>query len=128
MTGLLEKAIFEGIEVRMWFIGLKSLKLHLARIRKRTLDGGHYVSEEIVRKRYTNSRKNLIRLLPKLTELKLFDNSEKADLRRGIAPKPKLLLHWSKGKIQQSCDSKDIPKWARPILAVAIKESNSKRI
>lgn len=73
-TGLAEK-----IEVRMWYVGLGSLELHLERIRARVARGGHDIPEPRVRQRYQQGILNLIDLLPLITELLVYDNSEEAD-------------------------------------------------
>lgn len=69
ITALLEKALSEGIEVRIWYVGLATVELHIARVRSRVRKGGHPIPEERIRERYVQSRLNLIRLLPKLTNL-----------------------------------------------------------
>jgi predicted ABC-type ATPase len=120
MTGLLEKALAAGIEVRIWYVGLSNPELHIARVRSRVEKGGHDVPEATIRQRYHQSRLNLIRLLPHLTELRVFDNSEEGDPQANIAPKPTLLLHWLRGKVVNSCDLPRTPVWAKPILATAL--------
>lgn len=121
ITGLLEEALSSGIEVRVWYIGLNSSDLHIARVRSRVEKGGHDIPESRIRNRYHRSRLNLIRLLPKLTELRVYDNSEEADPAAGAAPEPKLVLHAARGKIMDSCDLRRAPAWAKPILAAALK-------
>jgi len=110
-----------GIEVRIWYVGLDSVERHLARVRSRVAQGGHDIPSERIQERYVQSRLNLIRLLPRLTELLLFDNSVEADLRAGTALEPKLLLHIVRGKIRDICKLNDVPEWAKPILATALK-------
>jgi hypothetical protein len=61
--------------------------------------------------------------MPKLTELRVYDNSQEGDPRRGIVPKPRLLLHMDRGRIVDSCDLTTAPEWAKPILAMAMKLS-----
>jgi hypothetical protein len=63
----------------------------------------------------------LIRLLPNLTERRVYGNTEKGDPQMGKAPEPKLLLHLEHGKIVDSCDLALTPQWAKPILAAAFK-------
>ena len=46
-----------------------------ARVRR----GGHDIPEADIRRRYTSSQINLIRLMPRLTVLAVFDNSAQAD-------------------------------------------------
>ena len=121
ITGLLEEALLAGIEVRIWFVGLSSPELHIARVRNRVKKGGHDIPEETIRERYDKSRLNLIRLMPNLTELRLYDNSREADPKTRKHPEPLLLLHVIKGEIKALYDLALIPDWAKPIVAVAMK-------
>jgi predicted ABC-type ATPase len=121
ITRMLEEAASKGIEVRIWFVGLASPELHLARVRSRVTAGGHDIPEEKIRERYDQSRANLIRLLPKLTELLVYDNSAEADPKTGKMPKPKLLLHWREAKIAKLVAPNRAPQWAKPILAAALR-------
>lgn len=124
ITALLEKALSVGIEVRVWYVGLSSPELHIARVRLRVARGGHDIPEARIRDRYNSSRLNLIQLIPKLTELRVYDNSEEADPHTGATPEPKLILHLARGKVVSSCDLTLTPEWAKPILAAAMKSSD----
>ena len=86
ISALLHEALAAGIEVRMWFVGLSSPELHIARVRSRVARGGHDIPEEKIRERYDRSRINLIELMPRLTELRVFDNSFDADPHAGHSP------------------------------------------
>jgi len=121
ISRVLEEAVSRGIEVRVWYAGLSSPELHIARVRSRAQKGGHDVPEAKIRERYDSGRLNLIRLLPKLTALRLYDNSEEADPDAGVAPEPKLLLHMERGRIISSGDLPLTPDWAKPILAAAFR-------
>ena len=125
-TNLLHKALAQGIEVRVWYVGLDSPELHIARVRSRVKHGGHDIPEERIRERYTQSRLNLIQLLPRLTELLLYDNSDEADPKIGNAPEPKLIVHCIRGKVAESCELTSVPEWAKSILAAALKLSKAK--
>jgi predicted ABC-type ATPase len=120
ITGLLEKALDAGIEVRIWYAGLTSAELHIARVRARVARGGHDIPEADIRRRYRDSRLNLIRLLPRLTELYLYDNSHEADPALGKQPRPRLLLHLVRGKIKK-LDRANMPDWAKPMAMAALK-------
>lgn len=120
MTAMLEDALARGIEVRVWFAGLTSPELHIARVRARVRGGGHDIPEQDVRRRFDTSRENLIRLLPVLTELRLFDNSREADPKKGRAPEPRLLLHVTGGRVRKNCPLEDVPEWAKPIIGAAL--------
>lgn len=123
IAALLDRALSEKIEVRIWYVGLASPELHIARVRSRVAAGGHDISAAKIRERYETSRLNLVDLMPKLTELRVFDNSEEADPRSGIAPRPTLLLQMDHGKIVDVCDLTRAPDWAKPILLTAMKLS-----
>lgn len=121
IPALLSSALSAGLEVRVWYVGLSSVELHIARVRARVEKGGHPIPEEKIRDRYDRSRLNLIRLMPLLTELVVYDNSNEADPDAGERPEPKRLLQMASGKIVSSCDLQFIPEWAKPILAAALK-------
>src|SRR5262245_32081736 len=99
ITGLLEQALSRGLEVRVWYAGLRSPELHIARVRTRHARGGHDIAEADIRRRYDTSRVNLVRLLPKLTELRVYDNSAESDPETGRPPQPVLVLHVQRGRI-----------------------------
>jgi predicted ABC-type ATPase len=121
IVSLLDKALSEGIEVRIWYVGLDGVERHIARVRSRVAQGGHDIPEERIRERYIQSRINLIRLLPCLTELLVYDNSEDADPRSGTVPRPRLILHMVRGKVRETCELIRVPEWAKSIVAVALK-------
>jgi predicted ABC-type ATPase len=120
IAGRLHTALNRGFEVRIWYVGLASVELHVARIAARVARGGHDIPEADVRRRYDSGRRNLIRLLPQITELKLFDNSVEADPALGKQPEPSELLHLLSGKIVDMADPWRIPEWAKPIVAAAL--------
>ena len=123
MTSLLRQALAEGLEVRMWYVGLATPELHIARVRARVARGGHDIPESKIRERYERSRVNLIRLLPHLTELRVFDNSADADPASGKAPAPLLVLHMVNGAVAAMCDLSRVPEWAKPIVATAMRSA-----
>ena len=106
--------------MRVWYVGLDTPERHIARVRARVARGGHDIPEARVRDRFDTSRLNLIRLLPRLTELVVYDNSAEADPQSGAAPEPLLVLRWARGKITESCALPLTPGWAKPILAAAM--------
>lgn len=116
---LLIQAAEAGLKVKIWYAGLDSVELNLARVEARVADGGHDIPEADIRKRWDSSRRNLIKLLPHLHALRLYDNSAEADPKQGNAPQPKLLLYLEAGKIVQPEDLAGAPEWAKPIIAGA---------
>jgi len=125
ITALLERGLANGLEVRVWYVGLDSPERHLARVRARVARGGHDIPEATVRRRFHTSRLNLIRLLPRLTELRVYDNSAEADPQAGAAPEPLLVLHVARGRIVASGPLAATPAWAKPIVAAAMKTSSA---
>ena len=123
INALRHEALAAGIEVRMWFVGLSSPELHMARVRSRVARGGHDIPEDKIRERYDRSRINLIELMPRLTELRVFDNSFDADPHAGRAPQPILILHLAKGKILEMIELSKTPQWAKALVAAAVKVS-----
>jgi predicted ABC-type ATPase len=121
ITALLQKALAAGVELRIWFVGLSSPELHVARVRARVARGGHDIPEEKIRERYDQSRMNLIELMPSLTELKIYDNGIEADPEVGRAPQPILVLHMAEQRIVQMIDLPKTPGWARPLIVTALK-------
>ncbi len=121
IPALLSSALSSGLEVRIWYAGLANVELHIARVATRVQKGGHRIPEQKIRERFDRSRVNLIRLLPRLTELLVYDNSKEADPDAAERPEPTLLLHTVSGKIAGRCDLELIPEWAKPILAAALR-------
>ena len=118
---LLAKAASSGHQIHLWFCGLNSPDLHLARVKKRVAQGGHDIPAGKIRERWDGSRKNLIRLLPHIHQLRIYDNSEEADFSVGEAPRPRLVLEMIEQKITAPADLTLTPEWAQPILTVALK-------
>jgi predicted ABC-type ATPase len=117
---LLAKAADSGVEVRIWYVGLDSVERHIERVRARVRKGGHDIPEADIRRRFDNSRLNLVDLMPKLAAMRVYDNSEEADPAKGKAPKPKLVLEMERGKIVGPRDLARTPEWAKPIVAAAM--------
>jgi predicted ABC-type ATPase len=118
---LLVQAAKDKIQVRVWYVGLATAELHVARVRARVARGGHDIPEDVIRRRFGHSRMNLIELMPLLTALRVYDNSTPADPAAGKTPVPDLVLHMERGKIMNPKDLATAPEWAKPIAAAAMK-------
>jgi len=125
ISTLLAEAASQGIEVRIWYVGLASADLNVARVKSRVAHGGHDIPEGKIRERYARSLLNLIRLLPFATEVRVYDNSHDADPNSGLAPKLELIVHIKKGRIVASNALAATPAWAKPIMLEALKISES---
>lgn len=110
-------------DVVMLFCGLASVELHMQRVKARVAAGGHDIPEAKIRERWKASRVNLLRLLPHLARLQVFDNSAHASPGKPI-PDPVLLLETVRGHVTYP-GPKDrealnaTPEWARPIVQAA---------
>jgi len=111
-------------EVLVWFCGLASPELHLARVRQRVAAGGHDILEAKVRERWHAAIANLIALLPQLAEVRLFDNSASVapgqpvpDLRP-VAVIQRGRLAWPAA--DDAARLARTPDWAKPVLEAAL--------
>jgi predicted ABC-type ATPase len=121
ITNLLIQAAQKTHQVDIWFVGLDSVERHLNRVAQRVAKGGHPIPETDIRKRWIGSHENIIRLIPFVTTLRVFDNS--AEVRVGGAPVPTLLLSIEEGELTYPGpdELRDVPTWAKPIIAAAYK-------
>lgn len=111
-------------DVVMLFCGLSSPEQHIARVRSRVASGGHDIPENKIRERWIGSRANVIKLLPRLAHLQVFDNSAEAAPGEDI-PDPVLVLEMIDGRIvfpepDDVTAFRATPEWARPIVQAAI--------
>ncbi len=112
-------------DVLMWFCGLSSPEQHIARVQARVRSGGHPINEADIRRRWPLAQQNLVRLMPVLAQLQVYDNS--ADAAPGEAvPDPQLLLQMEDGQVlYPEPDDLDqlaaTPAWATPLLEAALR-------
>ena len=119
------KAAARTHDVLVWFCGLASPELHIARVQARVAAGGHAIPETKIRERWTASIANLIALLPDLAEVRLFDNS--ASVAPGAPvpdPLPLALIRHGRLLWPAADDLAPLaatPAWARPVLEAALR-------
>ena len=123
IPGLLAKAS-RTHDVVMLFCGLASPEAHLRRVHARVASGGHDIPEHKIRERWISSRMNLIRLMPLLARLQVFDNSAEAAAGQEI-PDPVLLLEMAGGRLvfpepDDATALNATPDWARALVQAAI--------
>lgn len=112
-------------DVLMWFCGLSSPEQHIARVQARVRSGGHPINEADIRRRWPLAQQNLVRLMPVLAQLQVYDNS--ADAAPGEAvPDPQLLLQMEDGQVlyREPDDLVQLaatPAWATPLLEAALR-------
>lgn len=112
-------------DVLIWFCGLSSPELHIARVKARVAAGGHPIPEEKIRERYPLAQLNLIKLMPHAAYIKVYDNSTEAAVD-GTVPDPLPVLEMESARVISPApdDLKALqgaPEWAKPILEAALR-------
>lgn len=123
VTALLLDAAAAGHRLTIWYCGLDNSERHLARVAARVAAGGHDIPEARVRGRYDASRRNMVRLIPHVTDLRVYDNSAEADPAAGQMPTPILVLEIANKslRIPSTADQlRATPAWARALVACAV--------
>jgi len=128
ITRLLEEAS-KTHSVVMLYCGLDSPEQHIERVNLRVAHGGHHISNEKIRERWDASRLNLIKLLPRLARLQVFNNSASVEPGQDI-PDPVLVLDVEGGRVNfpdhnDVAEMSAVPPWARPIVEAAIRFSRA---
>lgn len=114
------KAAARTHDVLMWFCGLASPELHIARVQARVAVGGHAIPETKIRERWTASIAHLIALLPDLAEVRVFDNSTSVAPGEPV-PDPVPVARIVRGRLMwpQPTDwqvLRGMPDWAKPVV------------
>lgn len=118
-------------EVRVWYCGLTSAELHIARVKARVAAGGHAIAQAKIRERFTRSRVNLLRLMPHLSHLLVFDNSVEAD-EAGTIPEPLRVLEMDGARLLYPARDdlealRRTPEWAKSVLELALRRGRSRK-
>ena len=111
-------------EVLVWFCGLASPELHLARVRQRVAAGGHDIPQAKIRERWHGAIANLIALLPHLAEVRLFDNSASVAPGQPV-PDPRPVAVIQRGRLawpatDDAARLARTPDWAKPVLETGL--------
>jgi predicted ABC-type ATPase len=111
--------------VLIWFCGLSSPELHIARVEARVAAGGHPIPEEKIRERYSQAQINLIKLMPHAAYIKVYDNSAEA-AADGTVPDPILVLEMENGQVISPAPDdfealRRAPQWTKSILEAALR-------
>lgn len=112
VTMLIQQAARAGAEVRMWFVGVTGVERCVARVRARAERGGKGLADEHTRLAYERCFRNLMQLLPFLTELRVYDNSADRQTTADGVPDPVELLHVAGGHLQYIREGDEMPEWA----------------
>lgn len=112
-------------DVLIWFCGLASPELHIARVKARVAAGGHPIPDEKIRERYPLAQLNLIELMPHAAYIKVYDNSTDATASQTV-PDPLLVLEMENGRVISPTPDdlealRNAPEWTKPILEAALR-------
>ena len=67
----------KGFYIRLYYVFIDNPELAIARIKKRVLQGGHGIPDELVRKRFYDSLENFKLAIPHCDEVHIYDNTER---------------------------------------------------
>jgi len=93
-----------GFKVIMYYTYLNSPELAIQRIAARVRKGGHFIEDEIVRRRFQSSLENLRQAISLCDEIYIFDNSTDAQLGAGY----RFLCFIRNGRLREKVN--DMPK------------------
>jgi len=105
------RAKVNGFKIVLYYVGLESVELSIERVAKRVANGGHGISEEDLRRRFTSSFENLKTALPLCDSVYIYDNSK--DNVRGVLNPLVILLN---GKVEYL--EKDCPQYLRDVFGM----------
>jgi predicted ABC-type ATPase len=123
----LHQAIKAGLKICIWYVGLSSPELHIARVQARVGRGGHAIPAAKIRERYPKSLANLVSLIGVAAEVHVFDNSaESAD---GLPRTTRVFRMRGERIIEPDLETlmTQTPDWAKPVVAAAIKVHTARR-
>ena len=105
MLKQLELLKANGYYINLHYIGLESVTLAISRVIQRVREGGHNVPVELIKKRFVDSRNNLVLCLDYIDSITLYDNS--GNFRR-------ICLKYSDNKMLFLANN--MPEWCKPVL------------
>lgn len=97
----LKEAIENGYKVYLYFVCLDDADLNLSRVQNRVEKGGHNVSADKIKSRYTRTLKNLLPALLLSYRAYLFDNSNTMEL----------IAESNKGVMTIHKEGDELPNW-----------------
>lgn len=70
----ISRARRRGYYIRLYYVGLETVEESIQRIRIRAENGGHFIPDEDVVRRFNSRYDNLMRILPLCDEVHFYDN------------------------------------------------------
>jgi predicted ABC-type ATPase len=123
----LHQAIKAGLKIYIWYVGLASPELHIARVRARVGRGGHAIPEAKIRERYPKSLANLVSFIGTAAEVHVFDNS--VESAGGLPQAMRVFRMRGEKIIEPDLETlmAQTPNWAKPVVAAAVKVHKARR-
>ena len=72
----LKEAKKHGYTVTLYYVGVNGVEISIKRVKRRVQQGGHGISEEVIRKRYNSMPSALAKILPFCDRVFFYDNTE----------------------------------------------------
>lgn len=109
-------------DVLIWYVGLESPERHIERVALRVSRGGHSIPEHRIRERYLSSMANLVRLVPHVQAIQVFDNSVTVAEGGALRP-PALVASIVDGRLRWPNVEglSDVPRWAVPVVEAGLR-------
>ena len=123
----LHQAIKVGLKIYIWYVGLASPELHIARVRARVGRGGHEIPEAKIRERYPKSLANLVSFIGSAAQVHVFDNS--VESAEGLPQTIRVFRVRGERIVEPDLETlmTQTPNWAKPVVAAAVKVHTARR-
>jgi predicted ABC-type ATPase len=123
----LHQAIKVGLKIYIWYVGLASPELHIARVRARVGRGGHEIPEAKIRERYPKSLANLVSFIGSAAQVHVFDNS--VESAEGLPQTIRVFRMRGERIVDPDLETlmTQTPNWAKPVVAAAVKVHTARR-
>jgi len=110
----IQKASEAGFKTELRYVGLNSPDLNVERVAQRVAKGGHHIDEEVIRRRYDDSRQNLKKALAFTDRVVIWDNSQPVFL---------MCATINEGQLKIETGAK-LPEWVMSFLREAFPQEN----
>lgn len=102
----MEMAKKAGFQVDLYYVGLKSVDVHLSRVMHRVAKGGHDIPKEDILRRYVTSQQNLPKAMRLADRSFIFDNTHVYQLQAEV----------NRGKTIYQAPSNEMESWVKSVM------------
>jgi len=110
---VMERARDLGFAVHLIYVGVENVDILADRIVQRVANGGHFVPEDDVRRRFERSMANLPRAIRRARDVEIYDNTNPQETR--------LVLQIDEGRV--TLHTRDVPSWVTRSLGHLIRST-----